>query len=78
MTVPFTARLAVELAVEDVERTAAALRPRGAPFTEREYDLLIESRVREAMKELPADAALYFAALAMRDELLDDIEGGIS
>jgi uncharacterized protein YaiI (UPF0178 family) len=50
VTVPFTARLAVELAVEDVERTAAALRPRGAPFTEREYDLLIESRVREAMK----------------------------
>ncbi len=78
MTAPFTARRAVELVVEDVERTAAALRARGTPFTDREYDLLIESRAREAMKELPADAALYFATVAIRDELLDDIEGGNS
>ncbi len=76
MTAPFSARRAVQMVVEDIESIAEAIRASGMPMTERHYDLLIESRVREAMKELPADAALYFAAVAIRDELLDDIEGG--
>jgi hypothetical protein len=69
MTAPFSARRAVQMVVEDVERVANAIRASGMPVTEAHYELLLEACVREAMKELPKDAQRYFAVCAIRDEL---------
>ncbi len=73
MTAPFSARRAVQMVVEDVERVADAIRASGMPVTEAHYERLIETCVREAMKELPKDALRYFAVCAIKDEL----DGGV-
>jgi hypothetical protein len=70
MRAPFTARRAVELVVEDVERMADAIRASGMPVTEAHYELLLNARLADfTIEELPADAARYFAEQAIADDL---------
>jgi hypothetical protein len=70
VSAPFTARRAVELIVEDVERVAHAIRASGMPVTEAHYERLLEARLADfAIGELPADAARYFVEQAVAGDV---------
>jgi hypothetical protein len=70
MSAPFTARRAVELIVEDVERVADAIRASGMPVTEAHYERLLGARLAEfAIEDLPADAVRYFAEQAIAGDV---------